>query len=58
MESYMWFKHFGYWLKAKTGRNRSVPMPSIESIVTRFFKLRSGHVPIGTYLWQFWLREQ
>jgi len=42
----------GYRLRGHTGNKRSVPMTSGRSLVTRFYRLRSGNVPIGMYLKQ------
>ena len=50
-------KHYGYRLKGKAGSKRSVPMTSVKSLATRFYRLKSGHAPIGTYLKRFGHRE-
>jgi len=41
-------KHYRYGLKGKAGSKRSVPMTSLKSLATRFYRLKSGHVPVGT----------
>ena len=43
-------KHYGYRLESKGGSKRSVPMIRVESLTTMFYRLKSRHVPIGTYL--------
>jgi len=50
-------KHYGYRLKGKAGSKRSVPMTSVKSLATRFYRLKSGHAPVGTYLKRFGHRE-
>jgi hypothetical protein len=46
-------KHYGYRLMGKTGSKRSIPVPSVKSLPTRFYRLKRGHVPVGTYLNKF-----
>lgn len=50
-------KHYGYKLKGKVGSKRSVPMKSVKSLATMFYRLKSGHAPIETYLKRFGHRE-
>jgi hypothetical protein len=50
-------KHYGYRLKGEAGSKRSVPMTSVESLAARFYRLKSGHAPTGTYLKRFGHRE-
>jgi len=50
-------KHYGYRLKGKAGSKRPIPMTSVKSLSTRFYRLESGHAPIGTYLKWFGHRE-
>jgi hypothetical protein len=50
-------KHYGYRLMGKAGSKRSVPMTSVKSLATRFYRLKSGHAPTGTYLKRFGHRE-
>jgi len=46
-----------YRLKGKAGIKRSVPMTCVKSLPTRFYRLKSGHAPVGTYLKRFGHRE-
>jgi transposase-like protein len=46
-------KHFSYRLKGKAGTKRPIPMTSIKSLATRFYRLKSGHAPTGVYLKRF-----
>jgi len=46
-------QHFGYRLKGKTGAQRPIPMTSVKSLATRFYRPKSGHAPTGVYLKQF-----
>jgi hypothetical protein len=46
-------KHFCYRLKGKAGTKRSIQMPSINPLATRFYQLKAWHVPSGVYLKQF-----
>jgi len=46
-------KHCGYRLKGKAGSNRPIPMSSVKSLAARFYRLKSGHAPTGTYLTWF-----
>jgi hypothetical protein len=50
-------KHFSYRLKGKMGTKRPVPMTSVKSLATRFYRLKSGHAPTGVYLKRFGHRE-
>jgi hypothetical protein len=50
-------KHFGYRLKGKAGSKRPIPMTSVKSLATRFYRLKSGHAPTGVYLKRFGHRE-
>jgi hypothetical protein len=50
-------KHFGYRLKGKAGSKRPVPMTSVKSLATRFYRLKCGHAPTETYLKRFGHRE-
>jgi len=50
-------KHFSYRLKGKTGTKRPVPMTSVKSLATRFYRLKCGHAPTGVYLQRFGQRE-
>jgi len=50
-------KHFSYRPKGKTGTKRPVPMTSVKSLATRFYRLKCGHAPTGVYLKQFGHRE-
>jgi len=50
-------KHFGYRLKGKAGAKRSIPMTSMKSLATRFYRLKSRHAPTGVYLNRFGHRE-
>ena len=40
-------KHFSYRLKGRMGTKRPVPMTSVESLATRFYRLKCGHAPTG-----------
>jgi hypothetical protein len=42
-------KHCGYRLKGKAGSKRPIPMTSVKSLAARFYRLKSGHAPVGTY---------
>ena len=46
-------KHYGYRVKGKAGSKRPVPMISVKSLATRFYRLESWHAPTGTYLKRF-----
>jgi hypothetical protein len=50
-------KHFSCRLKDKMGTKRPVPMTSVKSLPTRFYRLQCGHAPTGVYLKQFGHRE-
>jgi len=43
-------KHFSYRLKGKAGTKRPILMTSVNSLATRFYRLKSGHAPTGVYL--------
>ena len=49
--------HFSYRLTGKTRTIRPVPMTSVKSLATRFYRLKCGHAPTGVYLKQFGHRE-
>jgi hypothetical protein len=46
-------QHFGYRLKGKVGAKRPIPMTSVKSLATRFYRLKSGHAATGVYLKRF-----
>jgi len=46
-------KHFSYRLMGKTGTKRPVPMTSVKSLATRFYRLKCRHAPTGVYLTRF-----
>jgi len=46
-------KHFSYRLKGKAGTKRPIPMTSVKSLATRFYRLKSWHAPTGVYLKPF-----
>ena len=46
-------KHHGYRLKGKAGSKRPIPMNSVKTLAVRFYPLKSGHMPVGTYLKRF-----
>jgi len=50
-------KHFSYRLKVKTGTKRPVPMTSVKSLATRFYRLKCGHAPTGLNLKRLGHRE-
>jgi len=50
-------QHFGYRLKGKARAKRPIPMTSVKSLGTRFYRLMSGHAPTGVNLKQFGHRE-
>jgi len=50
-------KHFSYRLKGKTGTRRPVPMTTVKSLATTFYRLKCGHAPTGVYLKRFGQRE-
>jgi hypothetical protein len=49
--------HFSYRLKGKTGTKRPVPMTSVKSLATWFYRLKCRHAPTGVYLKRFGHRE-
>jgi len=50
-------KHHGYRLKGKAGSKRPIPMNSVKPLAARFYRLKSGNVPVGTYLKRFGHRD-
>jgi len=50
-------KHHGYRLKGKAGSKRPIPMNSVKPLAARFYRLKSGHAPVGTYLKRFGHRD-
>jgi len=50
-------KHHGYRLKGKAGSKRPIPMNSVKTLAARFYRLKSGHAPVGTYLKRFGHRD-
>jgi hypothetical protein len=50
-------KHHGYRLKGKAGSKRPIRMNSEKPLADRFYRLKSGHVPVGTYLKRFGHRD-
>jgi len=50
-------KHHGYRLKGKAGSKRPIPMNSVKPLAARFYRLKSGHAPGGTYLKRFGHRD-
>jgi ribonuclease HI len=50
-------KHYGYRLKGKAGSNRPIPMGRVKSLAARFYRLKSGHAPVRTYLKRFGHRD-
>ena len=50
-------KHCGYKLKGKAGSKRPIPMTSVKSLAARFYRLKSGHALVGTYLERFGHRD-
>jgi len=50
-------KHHGYRLKGKAGSKRPIPMNSVKPLAARFYRLRSAHAPVGTYLKRFGQRD-
>ena len=56
-EAHKCSKHYGYRLKGKAGSWRPIPMTRVKSLATRFYRLKSGHAPVGTYVKRFGHRE-
>jgi len=56
-EADKWSKHHGYRLKGKAGSKRPIPMNSVKPLAARFYRLKSGHAPVGTYLKRFGHRD-
>jgi hypothetical protein len=50
-------QHFSYRLKGKAGTKRPIPMTSVKSLATRFYRLKSRHAPTGGYLKWFGHRD-
>jgi len=50
-------KHYGYRLKGKAGSKSPIAMNSAKSLAARFYRLKSRHAPVGTYLKRFGLRD-
>jgi hypothetical protein len=50
-------KHHGYRLQGKAGSKRPIPMNSVKLLAARFYRLMSGHSPVGTYLKPFGHRD-
>jgi len=50
-------KHFSYRLKGKMGTKGSLPMTSVKSLATKFYRPKSGHSPAGVYQKRFGQRE-
>jgi len=50
-------KHHGYRLNGKAGSKRRIPMNSAKSLAARFYRLKCGHTPVGTYLKRFGLLD-
>jgi Na+-transporting NADH:ubiquinone oxidoreductase subunit NqrF len=49
-------KHQGYRLKGKAGSKRHIPINSMKPLAARFYRLKSGHAPVGMYL--KWFRHR
>ena len=43
-------KHHSYRLKGNARSKRPIPMNSVKPMAARFYQLKSGHSPVGTYL--------
>ena len=50
-------KYHDYRLNGKAGSKRPIPMNSVKSLAARFYRLKSGHAQVGTYLKSFGLRD-
>jgi len=50
-------KPVSYRLQGKTGTKRPVPMTSMQSLATSFYRLKCRHAPTAVYLKQFGHRE-
>jgi len=46
-------RHYGYRLKGKAASKRAIPMNSAKSLAARFYRLKSGHAAVRTYLTPF-----
>lgn len=46
-------QHYGYRLKGNDRSKRSVPIRTVKSLATWFYRLQSGHLPTGTDEKQF-----
>jgi len=49
--------HYSYRLQGKAGSKRPIPMNSVKSLAARFYRLKSGHAPVGTYFKRFRHRD-
>jgi len=43
-------KHFSYRLMGRAETKRQIPMTSVKSVATRWYRLQSGHAHTGVYL--------
>jgi len=50
-------KHYDSRQKGNAGRKRPIPKDSAKSLAARFYRLKSGHAPGGTYLKWFGLGD-
>jgi ribonuclease HI len=50
-------KHQGYRLRGKAGSKRPTPMNRVKPLAARFYRLKSGDAPVGTYLKWFGHRD-
>ena len=50
-------KHHGYRLKGKAESKRPIPMNRVKPLVARFYRLKSGLMPVGMYLKWFGHRD-
>jgi hypothetical protein len=46
-------KHWSYRVMGKKGTTSPIPMTSVKSLATMFYRLKCGHAPTGVYLKQF-----
>ena len=56
-EADRWFKYHGYRLKGKAGSKRPIPMTSMKSLPTNYYRLKSSHAVTGMYLKWFGYRQ-
>jgi len=56
-EADKWSQHQGYRLKGKAGSMTPIPMNSVKPLEARFYRPKSGHAPVGTYLQRFAHRD-